>query len=147
MYGQNAPVPVLLVRHAVAVARRSWSGDDALRPLDDRGRRQAAGLAGLLAPFGATRVLSSPAVRCVDTVAPLGLAVEVDDDLFEGRFAPAEALVRSLLEAGGTAVACSHGDVIPALLDAFAVRWEKCQKGSTWVLEADGSARYLRPPK
>lgn len=147
MRGQNAPVPVLLVRHAVAVARRSWSGDDELRPLDDRGRRQAAALAGLLAPFGATRVLSSRAVRCVDTVSTLGLPVEVEDALFEGRFTQAEALVKSLLEAGASVVACSHGDVIPAVLDAFGVPWEKCQKGSTWVLDAGGPARYLPPPK
>ena len=35
---------VYLVRHATAGHRASWDGDDQLRPLDERGVRQAEGL-------------------------------------------------------------------------------------------------------
>jgi 8-oxo-dGTP diphosphatase len=74
-----------------------------------------------------------------------GLPVEEDRRLLEGHdpgdtFRWVERLVaeRSL-------VACSHGDLIPAILDLVAAaggslpderRWAK---GSTWVLEHDGT--------
>src|SRR5581483_3513532 len=80
---------ILLVRHAVAVSRKSWPGDDNLRPLTRRGEQQAAGLVELLSPYPADRILSSPAVRCVATVTPLAearsLKVETAGALREGR--------------------------------------------------------------
>lgn len=144
-------MPVLLVRHAAAGSRRRWDGDDAARPLDDRGRRQAAALPVALARFAVARVLSSPAARCMDTVAPLGLPVEREHALAEGNGHEAVALVRSLLGAAGSpdgeaVVLCTHGDVIPEVLAALGVDdGGRCAKGSTWVLDGDG-ARYLPPP-
>jgi phosphohistidine phosphatase SixA len=160
-------MPVLFVRHAVAVARRSWDGDDVDRPLDQRGGGQAARLPGALGQFRVVRVLSSPAVRCVATVEPLararGVEVEAADALFEGNGGTALQLVRSLLEpsseaAGGdrpAVVLCSHGDVIPEVLDVLAREGadlgaeQRCQKGSTWALHGDGGTvfgRYIPPP-
>ena len=79
---------VILVRHAAAGERSRWSGDDRLRPLDERGRRQATELAEALASRGVERVLTSPYVRCRQTVDPLaetlGLAVEERVELAEG---------------------------------------------------------------
>lgn len=160
-------MPVLLVRHAAAGSRRAWTGDDAERPLDDRGRRQAAALAKVLAPFDVVRACASPAVRCVATVEPVaasrGLGVERDDVLFEGNGAQALALVRMLLAPpsvsagldGPTVVLCSHGDVIPEVLGDLEREGaalgddRRCQKGSTWVLTVgpDGAVvgRYLPP--
>jgi 8-oxo-(d)GTP phosphatase len=66
--------PVILLRHASAVAKKEWRqaghGDDLARPLSDRGRAQAAALAGLLGCFAPARVISSAAERCLATVAP-----------------------------------------------------------------------------
>ena len=153
-------MPLLVVRHARAGSRRHWDGPDEKRPLSGRGRRQAAALVKVLAPFAPTRILSSPFVRCVQSVEPLseklGVAVEPSDALAEG--APAEevvALARSLM--GSTAVLCGHGDVNSALLDAL-VRDDRlklpkhyeCAKGSTWVLHARkgryANASYLPAP-
>ncbi len=146
-------MPVLLVRHAVAEDRDEWSGDDALRPLNKRGRRQAAELAGLLLPYRPDRICSSPSLRCVQTVDPLAAAaalpVETLDVLAEG----AGHLALELLRAGGsqTLVACSHGDVIPDLLDRLVAEdgvtldSDRCAKGSVWVLEGH-TGRYLPPP-
>jgi hypothetical protein len=79
---------VYLVRHAVAASRRSWHDDDELRPLTAKGERQAIGLAELLHDEPIKRVLSSPALRCVQTVTPLakklGAPVEATDPLREG---------------------------------------------------------------
>ncbi|HWC69897.1 MAG TPA: NUDIX hydrolase [Actinomycetota bacterium] len=150
--------PVFLVRHAKAGDRDAWLEDDVLRPLTRRGRLQAEALAKLFEDRDVDLVLSSPYVRCVQTVRPLAIArsvpLEEHDDLAEGAsIEDALALVRSR---GGSIVMCSHGDVIPAVVLALAEHGVEMRdprvwkKGSTWVLERDGglftSARYLAPP-
>jgi phosphohistidine phosphatase SixA len=127
-------VIVYLVRHATAGHRASWEGDDdLLRPLDDRGRRQAEGLVELLGRREFERIVSSPAVRCVDTVVPLadsrGLTVEPSDALAEG--AGREAALELFRAAAGPLVASVHGDTVEELTGGSA------KKGSTTVLEVD----------
>ena len=153
-------MPVYLVRHAKAGNRHDWDGPDRLRPLSRKGRAQADGMARLLGDEPITRVLSSPFVRCVQTVEPLaarsGLAVEEESALAEGA-STTRGLKLLRQVAGGHVVLCSHGDVIPALLDALAFRDGlelpdefDYPKGSTWVLEANRdrfiAAQYLPPP-
>jgi 8-oxo-dGTP diphosphatase len=108
-------VTSVLLRHASAGDRGDWHGDDRLRPLDARGRRQAATLVELLGPIDVRRVVSSPYVRCVATVEPLaaalGLPLEVDDRLAEGSGRAA----RELLQEDGV-VACTHGDIVEDVL-------------------------------
>jgi phosphohistidine phosphatase SixA len=108
-------VTSVLVRHASAGDRHDWGGDDRLRPLDGRGRRQAAALVDLLLPLGVQRVVSSPYLRCVETVEPLaaelGLPVEHDDRLAEG----AGRAALELLHENGV-VCCTHGDVVGDIL-------------------------------
>jgi 8-oxo-dGTP diphosphatase len=151
---------VYLVRHAVALSRRAWEGDDDdMRPLTPKGERQSGGLAELLRDANVRRLLSSPAVRCVETLRPLGKklgrAVETTDALQEG--APVEKAYELLTKVAvkkGDSVLCAHGDLVPALVEAIGrngtktgrVRWAK---GSIWKLEWSGgrftSARYLPP--
>jgi 8-oxo-(d)GTP phosphatase len=141
---------LLLVRHAVALRRSDWTKPDHLRPLTPRGAQQADALVAQLAAFGVDRILTSPSVRCVETVQPLaaelGLPVEELPQLAEGQDAAAAELLRGL---EGGVVACSHGDVLPALLAVLApgvvppAGEVECEKGSTWVLP---EARYLPPP-
>jgi phosphohistidine phosphatase SixA len=139
----------LLVRHARAGARGEWPEGDRLRPLDKKGRRQAKALADSLAELEAGRLLSSPYVRCVQTLEPaaerLGLAIEERDELAEG--ASADEVIELLGELMGSVPALStHGDVIVALLGPG----RPCKKGSVWVLDVrDGQVRperYLPPP-
>ena len=105
----------VLVRHASAGDRDRWAGDDWHRPLDKKGRRQAEEIAATFGAEDIRRVVSSPYVRCVQTVEPLaaalGLEVELDERLAEGGGFSAQAL----LEEDGV-VACTHGDVIHALI-------------------------------
>ena len=64
-------VPVILLRHAHAVAKSNWKRGDERRPLDDSGRADAKALAELLACFGPrARLITSPAARCVETLRP-----------------------------------------------------------------------------
>jgi phosphohistidine phosphatase SixA len=116
---------MLLVRHGSAGDRELWEGDDRERPLDEKGVRQADELVDLLAPYAIERILSSPAVRCMQTVGPLakarGLSIEPRDELGEELQATAGAeLVRSL--AADVAI-CGHGGLEYALPDP--PRWKK----------------------
>ncbi len=155
---KTAPVTLLLIRHANAGSRKDWSGDDRLRPLSTKGRRQARTLVDQLEPWAPSRVLSSPYRRCMETVKPLaddlGLKVEGVDELAEGAGRRSVELVRSLHD---THVAlCTHGDVIPEILVALADEDRldlgpapRQAKGSTWVLLSHNGrfveARYLPP--
>ena len=141
---------VLLVRHAKAGNSDKWAPPDDLRPLTARGEAQAQNLVNLLADFEIVRVLSSPYLRCTQTVAPLaaalGLAVEPSDDLAEGQGPSGLVLARSLVGAAGHTVLCTHGDVVEEVLDELGVdRDGYTRKGATWVLDQEGG-RHLPPP-
>jgi 8-oxo-(d)GTP phosphatase len=126
---------MLLLRHATAGRRdpRAGKAEDRLRPLDERGFRQANALPALYSGYGVQRLLTSPYLRCRQSVEPLaaalGLPVEDRLELAEGvDEAEAWALVGELAEV--TAVLCTHCDVLGLLLG------EEPEKGSTWVVDA-----------
>ncbi|WP_100497757.1 NUDIX hydrolase [Geodermatophilus chilensis] len=144
---------LLLVRHAKAGSKSDWDGPDELRPLDGKGRRQAARLARVLPLFGPVELLTAERVRCRETLEPLaertGLDVRPLPELGEEEFAAdpqaALAAVERLLEPReqpGVAVVCSQGGAIPSVLAALGVRFAgttgaphpPAAKGSTWVL-------------
>jgi phosphohistidine phosphatase SixA len=150
-----------VVRHAHAGSRSAWDGPDDDRPLTRRGHKEAAAIADQLADVDVLRLVSSPAVRCVQSLVPLGdrlrLKVEEDVRLLEGASGgEALALADELRDTKGAAVVCSHGDVIPEMLRAWNAGPTRFKdplvwpKGSTWVLTWDGErwakARYLPPP-
>lgn len=149
---------IYLIRHAHAGSRSRWAGDDGDRPLSDRGRAQAEHIVADLEGLRVREIWSSPARRCVETVAPLavarGVEVRTTDALAEG--AEAEAAIAFLRSrAHKDAALCSHGDLIPKIvrrLSAAGMRTKDAnisQKGSVWVLETDGDhvtgGRYLPP--
>ena len=137
---------VFLIRHAHAGDRSAWTGDDRLRPLSRRGFVQAEGIAQLLGERPITVVRSSPAIRCLQTVAPLArvrlCAVESDARLHEGSDGKAALALIDEFVAGELAL-CSHGDVIPDLIELLRARGvpsqgRGCEKGSIWQLDRDG---------
>jgi phosphohistidine phosphatase SixA len=135
---------VILLRHASAGDRDAWQGHQHDRPLDPRGRLQADALVALLSNYEIDRILSSPAVRCVDTVEPLaqlrGLPIERREELTEELTdTDGLALVRSL--AGEDVLLCGHGGLEAALPDQ--PTWKK---GAALVLdETLGVLEVLRP--
>ena len=72
--GLLATKPLIVLRHAKAMARSDWRGgkavDDGRRPLHDFGKQQAKALVPTIAAFGPKQVVSSPWKRCKDTVTP-----------------------------------------------------------------------------
>ena len=149
-----------LVRHAAA-DRSRWDGDDLERPLNERRRLQADSLADIFAERPIRAVWSSMATRCSQTVAPLAARherlVELRRELTEGarpndllELMRAEALIT------GDLIMCSHGDLIPEVLNRLlregmsVIGGRGCEKGSVWTLEVRGrdivSGTYTATP-
>jgi 8-oxo-dGTP diphosphatase len=147
-----------LVRHGKAGSRSDFRGDDRMRPLSPAGYRQARALADALTAAGVKSLISSPYLRCLETLQPaaraLATTIAIDDRLSEGRSGvDAVELLETLPDA--TAI-CSHGDVIPETIAALQRRgceltsapdW---RKGSVWVLDRDANGEiitaYAWPP-
>lgn len=132
-----------LVRHAKAGERRLWTEDDLDRPLSKRGWKQSELLGKRLAKIGPSRLISSPYVRCVQTLEPLSAridqAIGVDDRLREDE--PFEPVLELLHDVPDNTVLSTHGDVIPATVQALVRRgmdlttppdW---RKAAVWVLK------------
>jgi 8-oxo-dGTP diphosphatase len=155
---------VNLVRHAAAGDRDDWKGDDRKRPLTEKGRLQAIAIADGLERRMATRVLSSPYVRCVETGQPLAerldLGVEKAAFLEEGA-GGSEFFDYVAERPGEELVMVSHGDVIPAIIDRLGRKGVRlftrvpdgrldCKKASNWILTTEHgrtvSAEYVAPP-
>lgn len=148
-----------LVRHAKAGSRSDWRGDDIDRPLSKSGWRQAEAIADRLAKRPIAALVTSPYVRCRQTLEPLAARVEraivTDHRLSEG--AAFEGVLDLLAELADGAVLCSHGDVVPDTMIALERRgciltgppdW---RKATVWVLdrERDGTisrAKVWSPP-
>jgi Histidine phosphatase superfamily (branch 1) len=112
-------------------------GDDRLRPLDKRGRAQALALVEALERYAIERILSSPYVRCVQTVEPLAeareLAIELSDHLGEGR---REGVALACGLAGEPVVLSVHAGLSDA---AFGTRLKKAE-----TIVVDEAGRVVR---
>ena len=114
-------MPIYLVRHAKAGNRSTWEGNDVVRPLTQAWLRQSKIIAERLLLHQPTVLLSSPYVRCLQTLEPLaettGLEIQIDERLAEE--SPLEKSLAVLDDVADNAVLCSHGDVIPDLVNGL----------------------------
>jgi 8-oxo-dGTP pyrophosphatase MutT (NUDIX family)/phosphohistidine phosphatase SixA len=148
-----ATATILVVRHASAGKRRRWKGDDKLRPLDSDGVAQAARLSVVAPCYAPVRIASADLLRCADTVRQvsldLGIPVSIEPALSSAAHAsnPKKTVdwLREQIDAGGTTMLCSQGEVIPDLLTRISagapvrLRRPPARKGSVWALSfADG---------
>jgi 8-oxo-dGTP diphosphatase len=162
-------VPLILARHASAGRKADWAGEDFARPLDAAGEAGARVLAGLLACFApAARVISSPALRCTETVRPYaegsGGTVEAEACLipygrspdFSSRTEQAGALrhlLSALVAQRRPVVLCLHRENLPEVLAATCAALgvpaavpadPALPKGGFWVAHgADGELAAL----
>ena len=148
-----------VVRHAKAGLRAAWSGPDEERPLTRRGRKQARRLVERFQGLDIQRILSSPFLRCMQTVEPLaearGLPVEVATELREGASVEEHLGALASLDEGPTVV-CGHGTEIRSMIDRLEAGGATIEgargiaKGSVWVLDREGerivAAHYLPAP-
>jgi broad specificity phosphatase PhoE len=158
---------IVVVRHGQAEPKKGWAGTDEDRPLVARGRRQAGRLGQVVGRRPPDRVISSPALRCRQTVQPLadqrGVEVEVDEALARGAGPAAAELCRELLAKqpdDSTVVLCTHREVLVDLLPRLAAELgpklgpnlghrPPGAKGGAWILRLRGGKLEkvdYRPP-
>lgn len=140
---------LFVVRHVKAGDRSRWDGPDSLRPISKTGRRQADALTERLAGERVSALISSPSLRCVQSLEPLaerlGMKIDEDDRLAEG--SSIEDSLAVARAAPNRAVLCSHGDVIPDLIAALVRRGMELttepdwRKATLWTLEGTKRAR------
>ncbi len=127
--GVTSTFALLLVRHGKAVSRHDWKGPDATRPLSERGVKQATALVDTLTAWKPKRIVSSPAVRCVTTVAPLSAATGVpikrdagiSQEAWEAGQPEVRRVVGKRVRSGKSAVICGHGPVLPEIIREIAL--------------------------
>jgi 8-oxo-dGTP pyrophosphatase MutT (NUDIX family)/phosphohistidine phosphatase SixA len=126
---------VTVVRHGRARGRKAWTRPDPLRPLTPAGRTQAEAIAPVLAAYRIGAVISSPSVRCVQTIQPyadhphvrlsldLGLS---EEDADAGSL---DRVAKEVLAARRSTAVCTHRPVLPELLARFGITEEPLAPG------------------
>lgn len=128
---------VIVLRHAKAVPPDAWDGPDATRPLLHRGSDQAVAIVGGLKAFAPERIISSTASRCIATVTPLseatGMPIKQDTAISQEAYEHGDddvpAIVARRLKRQETVVLCSHGPVIPDIVDHLVGSVESVEPG------------------
>lgn len=127
--GITSTFSLIALRHGKAQPRGEWDGSDASRPLTDRGVKQAAGDVPTLLAWRPKRIVTSDAVRCVATVAPLAAATgiqpqrthDLSQDAYEEGRGDVRGVIGKRVRAGKNAVLCSHGPVLPEIMREIAL--------------------------
>jgi 8-oxo-dGTP diphosphatase len=127
--GVTSTFAIIALRHGKATAPTSWSGPDAARPLTERGVQQSATNVVTIEAWRPRKIITSPAVRCVATVAPLAAATGIkpkqepnlSQDAWEDGSANVREVVGKRVRKRASAVLCSHGPVLPEILREVAL--------------------------
>jgi 8-oxo-dGTP pyrophosphatase MutT (NUDIX family)/phosphohistidine phosphatase SixA len=122
--------PFVVVRHAKAKPRSSWSKAEGERPLAATGRRQALAVSRMLAAWRPQRIATSPWVRCVQTITPYASAQQLKlrsvPQLTEhaaGRNPKkARAAIEALLDKNKSTAVCTHRPVLPQVIKVLEKR-------------------------
>jgi phosphohistidine phosphatase SixA len=154
-------ITLFLLRHAHAGDPERWTGDDSLRPLTDKGRRQAERVGNLLAAADASPdlVVTSPLVRAEETArivaATLDVPLVVDRRLAGPLYA--EVVQDILADAGPAERPCLVGhdpDFSSLLGELIGVAAVPMRKGALarvdfegHVRSGRGTLRFLVPPE
>jgi 8-oxo-dGTP diphosphatase len=128
--GSMSTFPVVVARHGKATAHEDWDGIDSLRPLVARGMEQARDIAAGLAAYGPSAIISSPAVRCMQTIAPLsyklGMEIRESNKISQDKWTSegdrVADFVATRLRKAEPVVLCSHGPVIPQIVTEIIVQ-------------------------
>jgi 8-oxo-dGTP diphosphatase len=155
---------LILLRHAKALKRVEWIGDDGDRPLDNRGQIQSEKFRSIYEAYGIDEIFSSDAYRCLETVKPLGrdlgINVGIASDISEYQYSrdkekPLKFAKKFLKaskegESNKTVLLCSHNPVLPKILKELAgsMAFDEIDRGlepgDGWILfHRDGKVRAI----
>ncbi len=112
---------VVLLRHADAGSKSTWTGNDAHRPLSPDGLAQAAQLVDALEDQRFDQIWTSPLVRCQHTVAALA-AHRRTPVLSAPWLAPDTdpiSIELGLSTLSGRVLLCTHGECVVPVLQAL----------------------------
>jgi len=140
--------PLVLLRHAKALKRDEWDGDDSDRPLDNLGQLQAKRLLPQFYPYSISEIHSSDAYRCMQTVEDLTRALDLNtiigldlsEDMYSKDKEAALDYVSTLMQQGNRAVICSHNPILPKVLKKlvgkkyFKELDSKLEPAEAWVI-------------
>ena len=126
--GNARTFPIIALRHGKAVPPGSWDGPDSTRPLMHRGLEQSESVAPAIAAWAPRKLISSTAVRCIATIEPVAAltgvlikrSVSISQDAYEDGTSRVRKVVRKRLEKREAVVLCSHGPVLPEIIDEIA---------------------------
>ena len=131
-----------LIRCATAVPRGRWHGPDEDRALSAVGRAQADALVDWLGGTPIAHILSSPYLRCVETVSPLARRRDLEVEQLSS-LAPShdvQLILAWIRDLPDDSVLCTHGAVIARVMEILTRQGAELEgpsiwrKGSTWVL-------------
>ena len=147
---------LILLRHAKAISRNDWLGEDEDRPLSILGQEQAKRMAATYASFKLSKIYTSDAVRCLDTVKEMGealdLEVQITKHLSEYVYHKkptraveyAKEILYADIKSGRNILVCSHNPVLPLMLERLLkhskvkVGTKHLKPGEAWILEFEG---------
>lgn len=130
---------LVVLRHAKAAPRDEAGEDDLARPLTALGSAQAEELVPVLGAYGVRRVVSSPALRCAQTVEPYAHSIstflEIDDRLGEDtRASQVQRAVEALLDRKRPVVLCTHRPTLPWVFESVGIETPDLAPGEAVVL-------------
>lgn len=144
--------PFVLLRHAKAISRDEWQGDDDDRPLDPLGTYQSDRLIPIYSVYKLNEVHTSDSIRCFDTVnnfaRKLSINLEVSTKLSESAYKKdkekAIDYCKELFKEDKNILICSHNPILPKLFNKLTrksdieVDDDKLQPADSWVIHRLG---------
>ncbi|MEJ0014192.1 MAG: NUDIX domain-containing protein [Actinomycetota bacterium] len=139
---------LIMLRHAKALERAEWQGEDEDRPLQLVGQLQAKRMLSLYQVFGVEEIHTSDAVRCLDTVAQMAKALQitpiitnaVSEYTYKKNKEKAIDYAKELIKKNKQIVLCSHNPVLPRMMEKLTKKIDfdypdnKLLPGEAWVL-------------
>ena len=153
-------IELYLLRHADAGDPAAWTGDDDVRPLSEKGEKQARAMGRFMArsDFKPDAIVSSPKVRALRTAEifghGVGVAVDIDDRL--GGLGGLDELADVVADHGGSrVVVVGHDpDFSELAAELIGVGRLPIKKGAMLRIDASmplrpgrGTLRWLVPPE
>lgn len=145
-----------ILRHATAGSKQQWAMSDEQRPLDLDGEHTADLLAKVLSSHPVRRLISSPSVRCIQTLGPLAEECDIAIELWDGIGPDADPtnLASCFAQpAFSDTVFCTHGEVVSPLLvtpafravlrDSGLSRARLLTKGTGWRLRVTPNGKVV----